>query len=205
MKIEAADQVAYLAEQIERLSQECQPLWHPLGFASCVIKEIKGHHTIRVHYWPPNQRRTKNPDWPIHTHSYHLSSFVLKGSVRDIQYEVTDGDDHYVYEVRYHQGNSEIIKTDKIASISESINTTQTARCQYHVSRGVFHQSRVDFSESAVTLVALSEFGNDPPLVLGAPGDYRYPYDRTSFDKVAFWSEVRRALASIGYESKGQG
>jgi hypothetical protein len=67
---------------------------------------------------------------------------------------------------------------------------------QYRVERGVFHQSRVLLNTCAVTLVALSEIGSDPPLVLGAMGEGRYPYDRIAFDPGTFWSAVKTAFAS---------
>src|SRR4051794_32516353 len=107
MKIEAASFIAYLSKEIPLLEVTCAPLWHPLGFVSCVIKESKGDHVVRLHYWPKGERRVKNPDWPIHTHSYHLSSYVLCGVVRDLQYQRSSGD-RSIYAVKYFEGGSEI-------------------------------------------------------------------------------------------------
>lgn len=196
MKINALDHIDFLLDNIDSLAASIQPLWHPLGFASCVIRENPGELTLRVHYWPPNDRRTKNPDWPVHTHSYALSSLILSGNVEDIQYDTIVGDEYSVYRVSYFNGNSEISNTDRKTSLSKRTSEVRTKGDQYRVECGVFHQSSVKFSESAVTFVALSELSNEPPLVLGGNGDHRYPYDRTPFDRKVFWSAVRYATSN---------
>lgn len=89
MKAEFSDTLNFLHENLENFSSTLVPLWHPLGFVSCVIDELPSSHVVRVHYWPKSQRRVKNPDWPIHTHTYRLRSLVLAGEVRDIQYRIS--------------------------------------------------------------------------------------------------------------------
>ena len=102
MKTEASSFVPYLASDLPHLRRTCTPLWHPLGFVSCVIKDDANEATVRVHYWPKGERRVKNPDWPIHTHTYDLSSFILAGRIRDLQYRVRSGEALTVYEVSYY-------------------------------------------------------------------------------------------------------
>lgn len=197
MKINAFDNLNFLLDNIDCLTIDIQPLWHPLGFASCVIKKDISNFILRVHYWPTNMRRTKNPDWPIHTHSYTLSSLVLNGSIEDIQYETAPGDEYTLYKVAYINEDSEIINTNKKINIFKKISKIRTKGDQYRVERGVFHQSNVKFTESAVTLVALSEPSNEAPLVLGKSEEFRYPYDRTPFDKELFWSAVRYSIEDL--------
>ena len=194
MKINAKDHLEFLSINIQSLASALQPLWHPLGFASCVINIESDDNIYRVHYWPPKERRTKNPDWPIHTHAYNLSSVILLGKVQDIQYKTTTGSEYSVYKVEYSNGNSEIIKTEESLSLIEEINKTRTTGEEYRVEKGVFHQSAVDYDESAITFVVLSEFTDNPPLVLGGSGELRYPYDRTPFNKELFWSAVAMSL-----------
>lgn len=198
MKINAVDYVKYLIENIDEFEVNCTPLWHPLGFVSCLIAEVNENYKLRVHYWPSGERRTKNPNWPIHTHSYTLSSLVLSGCVRDTQYRLAKGGDYQVYKVEYFDGGSHIIKTDQSVSLVESINKTHKAGNQYRVERGMFHQSLVDFNESAVTFVALSEDAKEPPLVLGESAADRYPYDRAPFDSRVFWAAVKSAVSACG-------
>ena len=186
----------FLLDNIDTLAVSIQPLWHPLGFVSCVIKENPGELTLRVHYWPPNDRRTKNPDWPVHTHSYALSSLVLLGNIEDIQYDIIDGEKYSIYKVSYFNGDSEISNTNRKTSILKYTSEMRTEGQQYRVERGVFHQSSVKLSESAVTFVALSESSSEAPLVLGDNGDNRYPYDRMPFNQEVFWSAVRYAISN---------
>lgn len=197
MKINAVDYLSFLKDNIDQLSQDSRPLWHPLGFVSCLISPQKGDYNIRVHYWPRGDRRTKNPNWPIHTHSYALSSLVLAGNVRDIQYRMVEGREHSAYKVNYFDGGSEIVKTGTTMSLSESVNRIHGSGGQYSVEQGVFHQSMVELDEKAVTLVALSEMSSNAPLVLGTDAEVRYPYERVPFDRDAFWTEVRDAVLSM--------
>lgn len=204
MKIDAIDHIDFLLDNFDLLASSIQPLWHPLGFVSCVISENPGKPTLRVHYWPPNDRRTKNPDWPVHTHSYALSSLVLSGSVEDIQYDPILGRDYSVYRVSYLNGNSEISNTGRKTGLSKRTSEVRTLGDQYRVERGVFHQSEVKLTESAVTFVALSEPSHEPPLVLGGNGDQKYPYDRTPFNKEIFWSAVRNAISNPAIQNLGK-
>ena len=195
MRINAVDHLDFLLENIDTFATSIQPLWHPLGFVSCVIKVIPSELTLRVHYWPPNDRRTKNPDWPVHTHSYALSSLVISGKIEDTQYKTTDGEQHSIYKVSYLNENSEIRCTGKKTNAFKCTSDIRTEGEQYRVERGVFHESSVKSTESAVTFVAISEPSSEAPLVLGEDGGQSYPYDRTPFDREEFWSAVRDAIS----------
>lgn len=174
-----------------------QPQWHPLGFVSCVILRETDGSTVRVHYWPKSERRVKNPDWPVHTHTYQLSSLVLAGRLFDIQYQRSSGTSQVIYEVNYYDGGSSIARTSETISLSIEFEKERSVGEQYSVERGVFHETRVAFDESALTLVALSEFKeNLHPLVVGSNKAESYPYDRTSFDREEFWSQVETSLIS---------
>jgi len=196
MKIEARNFLRFLSENLGQLSETHQPLWHPLGFVSCLIKKEDGSHSVRVHYWPNGERRVKNPDWPIHTHSYELSSLVLSGTVRDIQYSSVIGTDYSLYSVRYFGEDSEIVRTSEKISVQVSIDAFRHSGDQYSVARGTFHQTQVDSETSALTLVALSDMTGEPPLVLGHAAEESYPYDRAGFDKKFFWDKVKECVAS---------
>jgi hypothetical protein len=194
MKINAKDHIKFLVENIEKFSSEKQPLWHPLGFASCVLGTSDLGVKFRVHYWPPYERRTKNPDWPIHTHSYDLSSLVLQGQIEDIQYEVSEEGEDFLYAVSYSGEDSEIKKTSRRVRVISQSSFERISGDQYSVDRGVFHQSKVKFDKEAITFVALSNWSNEAPLVLGENGDQKYPYERIDFDRELFWSIIRKSL-----------
>ena len=201
MKINAIDYLSFLEENFDRLSKHSVPLWHPLGFVSCLIFSKKGEFDIRVHFWPKGERRTKKPDWPIHTHSYALSSVVLTGRIRDIQYQAVDCGEHCAYKVKYFEGGSEMVKTDTTITLTESASTIHGPGEQYVVEQGIFHQSRVDLDKKAVTLVALSEMSKNSPLVMGLDAEVKYPYERLTFDPEFFWAEVRDAIITMRLSS----
>ena len=67
----------------------------------------------------------------------------------------------------------------------------------YEVAKGVFHQSYVGMEETAITLVALSDFSDVNPLVVGQEANEFYPYERKPFSANNFWSKVSHAVNSI--------
>ena len=194
MKIEARSQLLYLRVKFCEIALACQPLWHPLGFVSCVIRRKEGEYTTRLHLWPKYERRTKSPHWPIHNHVYDLASCVLSGRVRDTQYRLKDGSDYAIYSVRYSGENSVLGFTNRRTSIEKVIDEVHEPGEEYSVSLGSFHQTKVPIGESAITIVVLSNFVSDNPLVLGAVGEQKYQYDRAEFDKSAFWAIVDEVI-----------
>jgi hypothetical protein len=197
MRISASSQLAYLRENLFHLSCTCVPLWHPLGFVSCLVRSELDHFAVRVHYWPKNERRPKRPDWPIHTHVYDLSSLVLMGRVRDVQFREKTGLEHAVYSVSYDGDDSAISDTGQHLSIEAQIDDYHSVGEEYFVPKGTFHCTYVSRTEFALTLVALSNFEKASPLVLGQSGRESEPYGRQPFDKEVFWHHVHEAFATI--------
>lgn len=193
MKIEAKNYFEFLAKNLDELSSTIDPFWHPLGFVSCIIKKNE-QVTLRVHYWPKGERRVKNPDWPIHNHSYFLSSYILLGNVRDIRFKATEGSQYLAYSVKYCDGGSAINQTAEKFSVEPIVDELRKAGDSYEVDSSVFHQSIVPKDSSAVTLVALSQFTDSPPIVLGSRGEESYPYERMPYSKDVFWENVSIAV-----------
>ena len=194
MKTEILEMLSFLRENFGSLSADFIPLWHPLGFVSCVIDEVSSSHIARVHYWPEGERRVKNPNWPIHTHIYRLQSLVLAGAVRDLQYRVQPGTEWCEYSVSYYSGGSELVRTPNEVDTFAEVDKLRRSGSRYEVPRGVYHQTLVPHEQSAVTLVLLSDHSSDAPKVLGTRLAERYPYDRVSFDRERFWDAINEAL-----------
>jgi hypothetical protein len=194
MQTSLADLVEKCRRDIVDLEEDTTPLWHPLGFVSCEAYCLPSGDVARVHFWPRGQRRTKNPDWPIHTHSYALRSRVLSGQVRDIQYRAEPPGGGRIYMVEYSEGGSRVVKSNRTVELAKTVDEIRVAGSEYSVPQGTFHQTRVPEEESAVTIVLLSNHTNDPPEVIGTDEGNVYPYDRIPFAKNAFWQAVRSAL-----------
>lgn len=194
MKTNFLELSGFILKNLDMLSSNLVPLWHPLGFVSCIIEDVPSSHTVRLHYWPKGERRVKNPDWPIHTHSYALTSLVLSGKLRDLQYRVAPGAELWIYSVNYFEGGSEIVRTSDTVQVRDEIDEIRSSGEQYQVPRGIFHQTQVPIDQSVVTLVMLTDQNSEAPKVLGDKQSEKYPYDRIPFDSVVFWSEVKKAL-----------
>ena len=194
MQTSIIDSLVFLNDNLDQLASKLTPLWHPLGFVSCVVDESPGQYVTRVHFWPAGERRVKNPDWPIHTHSYELRSLVLSGAVRDLQYRVESGGQWRIYTVNYFEGGSEIVCTSGSVNAVAEVDEVRHAGAEYEVPRGIFHQTQVPLNKSAVTIVLLSNHGSEAPKVLGTEQEKTYPYDRIPFDRTVFWNAVRGAL-----------
>lgn len=194
--IRTSSQLQYLRENISRIASDSQPLWHPLGFVSCVIRKVDQEFTTRIHYWPKLERRTKNPDWPIHNHTYDLYSCILEGRVRDIRYDLVEGNEYTIYSVSYSGQNSTINQTDRRTSVKQAVNAVHEVGEEYNIAAGTFHQSQVLREETAITLVVLTNFADGQPLVLGTAEEKQYPYDRVAFDNFSFWRRVKDAISA---------
>jgi hypothetical protein len=177
-----------------------QPYWHPLGFVSCFLNR-GDQQSIRLHYWPANDRRPKTPNWPIHTHVFDLKSIILAGRVRDRQYRLANGNAYTVYIVRYNGIDSTIVPTDQQTDVVVSCDVVRPTGATYCVPVGTFHETVVEIADETLTLVVCTNFQAADPLVLGRAGDAAYPYQRAAFDSAQFWSRVERALAKPGIES----
>lgn len=194
MRTRASLQVDYLRAHFSEISSTCHPLWHPLGFVSCLVPSEECNYTTRVHYWPKFGRRYKDPNWPIHTHAYDLSSCILEGRVRDLQYQAERGGDYAVYSVSYSGEDSNLVLTDQRRSIKKLVDEVREVGDEYSIPVGTFHQTVVPIGESAITLVVLSNFGEASPLVLGTPKRKCYGYVRVKYSREAFWKNIGESI-----------
>jgi hypothetical protein len=186
--------IAWLREHLHDLTG-LQPFWHPLGFVSCLLHR-DDRETLRLHYWPANNRRPKTPNWPIHTHIFDLESTILAGRVRDRQYRLVNGNAYTEYAVRYNEIHSTIVPTDQQTDVVLSCDVVWPTGATYCVPVGTFHETVIGIADEALTLVACTNFRSADPLVLGRAGDVAYPYQREAFDSSQFWSRVKLAVAS---------
>jgi hypothetical protein len=114
-----------------------------------------------------------------------------------MQYRERDGHEYAVYAVTYAGVDSSIALAGRTVSVEVLIDQYHEQGQEYHVPIGSFHQTYVPQGQSALTLVALSNFQRTSPLVLGYPANESYPYARASFDKGLFWSSVDQAMGRI--------
>ncbi|MET4678840.1 hypothetical protein [Stenotrophomonas rhizophila] len=199
MKPDARDYLGYLRSIISDCSKSVVPLYHPLGFVSCVLPSVEEGIILRVHYWPKYDRREKAPSWPIHTHNFRLSSCVIEGEVENIEYQVVDGVRGgglralNVYNVRYDGEHSKIVDSGDLVHIMVASDFVHTEGMSYVVEKGEFHESVVPTGVRAITLACLTEKGSETPFVLGDISGGDFSYEREEFDPGEFWSVVAEA------------
>ena len=156
-----------LAEELPRMVRSTQPMWHPLGFVSAtLLKHETG--TLKIHLWPQGERRSKSPDWPIHDHSFHISSRVLIGSIGSIKYNVAAGITHRRYSVAYSGDDSTLQPTEELLSCVECDQSVMQAGTRYELPIGTYHENIVPTNELALTLVLKSGSIESPPNVIGS-------------------------------------
>jgi len=143
-----------------------EALWHPLGFVSAtLLKDESG--TLKLHFWPKGDRRSKTPDWPIHDHAFHISSRVLVGTVGSVRYEVASGSTHRRYSVVYSDSDSKLKPTEHLVSCREAGRAIMQAGTKYELPIGTYHENIVPAAELALTLVLKSSALYTSPNVVG--------------------------------------
>lgn len=184
-----------IREGMERLSKNIVPLWHPLGFVSCVIFDENGVVT-RLHYWPAGERRPKTPNWPIHTHLFKLSSLVVSGTLIDRQYHCSQGSDYLGYKVVYSDANSRLSDTGIAYRIEVVRESVLSAHGFYSIEEGVFHENYVDINQETLTLAQCFLHSKNAPIVLAPeieatdPSLGKLEYVRQPFNSDVFWGRA---------------
>jgi len=200
-------QLKTIRENINGLSKNTAPLWHPLGFVSCVVSN-KEDLVTRLHYWPKNQKKPKCPDWPIHTHLFTLTSLVLHGQIKDIQYRPSSGKQYSALSVEYVGVNSKLIPTGDLFDLKVIRETVLQRHGSYIVEEGVFHQSEVHSEDETMTLVQCANPTNRPPIVVAPTEELdllrgvNFDYLREPFSREVFWEKARVFLTEF-MEEKG--
>ncbi len=199
MRARAISALNRIQEDFASISAGVEPLWHPLGFVSCIVFDDDGVVT-RLHYWPSTERRPKAPNWPIHTHLFKLSSLVVSGSLRDKQYHCFPGSDYTGLRVVYSDEDSVLIETGSTYRIQNVRETIIHKYGFYSIEEGLFHQSEVDIGRETLTLAQCSNHSKNTPIVLAPLGEFhknkerKFEYIRRPFGKERFWKRVGQLI-----------
>ena len=173
--------VSKLAEELVTRLPSTRPMWHPLGFVSTTLFNYQTG-TLKLHLWPQGERRSKIPDWPIHDHSFHISSRILLGEVGSLNYSITEGTTFRRYSVTYVGEDSELRPTEQLVDCMESARAVMKAGSRYELPCGTYHENVVPTTELALTLVFKSRAAKSPPNVIGTLAIPDLPlYQRTPY------------------------
>jgi len=159
---------------------------HPLGFLACTLLD-EGTRKFRLHYWPVEGGSQQSPECQIHDHLFEFRSWVLAGSVENIEYaESSEGQEFSAYRTEYVGDRSTLTKTDRTLRLSELKRCTFSAGSSYAVPAGVLHETTRVGAEPAFTALVTTDVYTTAPLVLGPTnGLGHYVYVREVLDEKA--------------------
>lgn len=141
---------------------------HPLGFIVCTLF-TEGHRKLRLHYWPKGGHIEQSPQCRIHDHLFELKSWVLAGSIENIEYSTSPkGLELAVYRAGYVGNKSILTKTEETIKVSVRSRAVYDTGSCYVVHAGTLHESvRVSYAPAATVLVT-TDMSTAAPLVLGS-------------------------------------
>lgn len=175
--------------------------WHPLGFLQIKLGKGTHGHSVKLHIWPADVRKTQEPAWTIHRHEWELLSHVVFGSVENSVYTVFPADithaTNKLYNVTF-DGSSSLMSdsaTPVICELSSSLEYRTGQR--YKVSVLDFHSTNVPLLEWACTIVISEPSARDFPVVVGElSGVENYVYERRPCEPDLF-KEIMQHLHTV--------
>lgn len=169
------------------ISQKLPFLKHPLGFIVCNLLS-NDSLKARLHLWPKiigDSQETLQ----IHDHTFNLKSWVLHGSIENIEYVKSElGSKFAVYSTSYSGNKSIIKKTEEIVMLIELGSSIYKAGSCYKVNAGEFHASSRKGKTVAATVLITEDVNKSVSLVAGplnAADLYEYVRDEVSIEELS--------------------
>jgi hypothetical protein len=136
------------------------PKAQPLGFSKVILLEYKGF-SLRMHHWSSTTRMVQSPELLVHDHLFDFCSYVLRGSLTNIEYTV-DADRgvdpaYRLFRVSYDSGGSVLVPEGPGVAIEEIKRTSHLQGSFYSLVSTVYHESYVAPNKSTVTMIATSK------------------------------------------------
>lgn len=116
---------------------------HPLGFYACTLFE-EHSRKIRLHYWDSsNSKEVQSSELMIHDHIFDFKSWILSGSIENIEYEIDEkGQVYHLYSTFYEKDCSILEKTtESIKILEKNIQVYENGQ-SYNMKAGVLHKTR---------------------------------------------------------------
>lgn len=175
---------------------------HPLGFLACTLLAC-GVRKVRLHLWPVEGGKPQSSQCQIHDHLFQFRSWVMAGSVENIEYAVSaEGQEFAAYRTEYIDTRSTLIKSDKSFKLSELSRRTFGVGSSYVVRAGALHKTERVGNGPAFTVLVTTDMSKSMPLVLGpTDGLERYVYEREALNDTLVEAKLAELYAFFPADS----
>jgi len=170
-RILAADLGALIRQQPGLVAEvEAAPVTrHPYGFYVVQTRIVVDEMPLRFHAWLAGLRIAQQPHWPEHTHKSTMRSFVLDGTLTNLQWQVSGvGYGVPLYTTELAGTRSYLNRSPIEISIGDPAAETVQAGGSYVVPKGVFHDTRVDADKACLTMCWFLNDRSGQSVVAGA-------------------------------------
>lgn len=167
---------------------------HPLGFYACTLL-AEGARKIRLHFWPIDGGAPQSAKCQIHDHLFEFKSWILCGSVENIEYVTsTDGQEFSIYRTEYGGHTSTLTKTSAVRRLSVQQRNTYHSGFSYEIAAGTLHETVRVGKKPAFTVLVTTDVSATSPIVLGPlDGPDQYKYHREVIDDALVETMLARA------------
>lgn len=173
----ASDLILMLIDKILESSPHYECIWHPVGGFLHIPLLRSRKITLRLHAWTPVKGHFDRAEWPvIHTHIWHLESYVACGEILNKIYTVklSSAPTSRIFYVKYAPPQrNHLVPSDELVESALLTSKLVSFGNIYEVPVGVFHSTHVQEDAVVCTLVRAVDCSAGSPEVLGPVSEER--------------------------------
>jgi hypothetical protein len=163
---------AHLSDQLASIIRSCKasltPVWHPLGFIHVELAQSEIKDCFRMHVWSSDHRDAREQGDKIHDHLFHVKSRVVFGSIKNIRYQFIPNaqGNHREVRVNYAPHGSSLLDSNLYGDLEEIGCDVLRAPTEYIVAKFELHETLLDTSDLALTIVHTTESEDYQPRAI---------------------------------------
>ncbi len=181
------------------------PRIHPNGFIQLDLEK-----NLRLHVWPTERLIAPAVDLPLHDHTFGFNSFVVKGSLGNIIYDIerSDAGAYHLYHVMPYAAtgtSSPLQKQEGAYDIRKTNEFWIDAGHAYHMDPFIFHETAI--KEPSVTVIRIIPFDTSRPARVLCPAT-ETPGPAFKRDAIApdiLWEYIKEALETSPHTTLPEG
>lgn len=179
-------------------AQSTEGFWHPNGFMVFHTPTPPALH-VRVHIWPAHNQRPRPGHPPIHTHVWDLASKIVHGRYRETVHhlQIDSSGPLTRFTVDYHTRDDATVTAEatKLRALASITNTYDVGDI-HTLASGQWHESTIDPTEDAVTVMVTGEPQLPHPHLAGPATRSTERHTRGRIDRTLVKTTCERILAA---------